>query len=98
MGQVYIVYSQSLDKYYTGVTQDSVVLRLEKHNKGVYGKRKYTSTANDWKLYLTLSCDDYNHAIRLERKIKSMKSRKYIENLEKYEEIREKIINETKST
>lgn len=98
MGQVYIIYSQSLDKYYTGVTQESVVSRLEKHNSGEYGKQRYTSTADDWKLYLALSCDDYSHAIRLERKIKSMKSRKYIENLGKYEKMREKIINETKST
>ena len=59
--------------------------------------KAFTSKASDWILFLQFELKDYAHAIRLERKIKSMKSRKYILNLSKYPELREKIINEAKS-
>jgi putative endonuclease len=48
-------------------------------------------------LYLLIHAVDNAHAIRLERKIKSMKSSKYIRNLKQYPEMLERIMNETKS-
>ena len=70
--------------------------RLDKHNKSFYGKGCYTSRSNDWQLYIFIPRLTFDHAIRLERKIKRMKSKKYIENLKKYPEMIQKIIYETK--
>ena len=98
MSFVYIIYSSLLNKFYIGATQDSVINRIEKHNNGTYGTHRFTSTTKDWELYLSFECKDYAHALRLERKVKSMKSRKYIENLKKYDELRTKIVEETIST
>ena len=94
----YIIYSSTIDKYYIGATQTSLDERLENHNSHAYGKSHFTAQADDWKLVLSFKAKDYSHAIRLERKIKSMKSRVFISNLIKYSELREKIYNETLST
>ena len=98
MSFTYILYSATIDKYYVGATQTSLEERLESHNSHVYGKAHFTSKAKDWKIVLFFKAKDYSHAIRLERKIKSMKSRVFISNLIKYSELREKIYNETLST
>jgi putative endonuclease len=93
----YILHSQSLDRFYVGVTTQNIEDRIQKHNHAQYGNHRYTATADDWELYLLIDVMDYSHAIRLERKIKSMKSSKYIKNLKVYPELLEKIIEETKS-
>jgi len=95
LSHCYILYSKSLDKYYVGATQDDLGLRIEKHNQGRYGKHRFTATVKDWELFIKIPANDYSHAIRLERLIKSMKSRKYIVNLNKYPELVEKILNRT---
>ncbi len=77
----YILYSPSLDRYYIGASRDAVSVRLARHNSGYYGSKSFTSKASDWELYFELHADDYAHAVRMEDFIKSMKSRKYIENL-----------------
>ena len=69
--------------------------RIAKHNHRTYGKHRYTAAAKDWELFIKIPAQDYPHAIRLERHIKSMKSRKYIMNLKKYPELAEKIIKRT---
>jgi putative endonuclease len=93
----YILFSQKLNKFYIGVTTENIIDRIEKHNNSEYGKHRYTATTNDWEVFLTIELEDYSHAVRLERKIKSMKSSKYIQNLKRYPELIEKIILETKS-
>ncbi|MGB3590867.1 MAG: GIY-YIG nuclease family protein [Nonlabens sp.] len=98
MAWMYIIFSDKLDRYYIGATNDEVEHRINKHNNGTYGSSHFTARACDWILKLAMECDDYPHAIRLERKIKSMKSRKYIANLLKYSEMRERIIKETSNT
>ena len=70
----YILFSEKLNKFYIGATQEDVSLRIEKHNFGTYGKHRFTAIAIDWKLYLFIPSTDYPHAVRIERKIKSMKS------------------------
>ncbi|MDA3818702.1 MAG: hypothetical protein PF486_15070, partial [Prolixibacteraceae bacterium] len=56
--------------------------RLEKHNNHSYGNHRFTAKANDWVVFLIIEARDYPHAIiRIERKIKAMKNRKYIQNL-----------------
>jgi len=46
--------------------------------------------------FLNIPVHDYAHAIRIERKIKSMKSSRYIRNLKKYPELVEKIVQNTR--
>ena len=92
----YIIFSEKLNKFYVGATQDDVSLRIEKHNSGQYGKQTFTATTSDWKIFLFIPCTDYSHAIRLERKIKSMKSTKYFHNLIKYSELLEQLVSSTR--
>ncbi|WP_282074960.1 GIY-YIG nuclease family protein [Maribacter aquivivus] len=94
----YILHSTILNQFYIGACHKDLEQRIENHNAGRYGAKSFTSITNDWVLFLKFDCDDYAHAIRLERKIKSMKSSVYIRNLAKYAEIRDKIYTETKST
>ncbi len=91
----YILFSKSLNKFYIGATQTSVMQRLEKHNKHSYGSHQYTARANDWEVFLILETKNYSHAIRIERKIKAMKSKTFIKNLKKYPELQIKLIKQT---
>ncbi len=92
----YILFSERLGKFYIGICQDSLPERIVKHNNHAYGNHRFTSAAKDWELFLRIDAIDYSHAIRLERKIKEMKSSKYIRNLKMYPEMLDKIIIETK--
>jgi len=91
----YILYSDKLKKFYIGATQKDVLLRIQKHNHGTYGKHRFTAAATDWELFLFIRTGDYSHAIRLERKIKSMKSVKYIHDLKIYPDLLEKLVSST---
>jgi putative endonuclease len=93
-----ILLSKCLGKFYTGACQDSLQERIQKHNTHTYGNHRFTASANDWELYLRIDVNDYAHAIRLERKIKAMKSSKYIKNLKLYPELITKITQETASS
>ena len=77
---LYILYNQSANKYYTGITTDSIQYRVQKHNDGTYGHR-FTSMSNDWICKLSIDCESYSIARKLELYIKRMKSRKFIETL-----------------
>ncbi len=83
-----------MDKYYVGATSDNIMIRLEKHRNGKYST-SYTAQADDWQLFIHFEVDSYAHTIRIEKKIKSIKSRKYIENLKRYDELKEKLIKKT---
>ena len=74
---VYILYSQSKDKYYIGYTGNPEERVLE-HNSGAT-----TSTRHGipWIMVYKEECEDKSAAIKRENKIKKMKSRKYIEKL-----------------
>ena len=74
---VYILFSKKANRYYVGETED-VNARLRSHLAGI---SKYTSIANDWTVVHTESFDSRSDAIRREREIKRMKSRKYIESI-----------------
>lgn len=92
----YILYSPSLDKFYTGACQESLSERIAKHNAHAYGNHRFTAAANDWELFLRIDAIDYTHAIRIERKIKAMKSKIFIQNLVKHPELIQKVNSETK--
>ncbi|MFA7444568.1 MAG: GIY-YIG nuclease family protein [Flavobacteriaceae bacterium] len=86
----YILYSPTLQKFYTGVTQDDVTSRLEKHNTSQYGKH-YTSQTQDWEVFFTIECESLAQALKIEKHIKSMKSVTYIQNLKQYPQISQKL-------
>ena len=92
----YIIYSTKLAKFYIGACQNSLSERIIKHNSSFYDGNNFTKKADDWEIFLRIDLSDYAHALRVERKIKNMKSAKYIRNLIKYPELVEKIVNETK--
>jgi len=73
----YILYSERIDKYYTGscVNLNS---RLKDHNNG---NSTYTSLGTPWILKYYEFYSNLKEARERERKIKKMKSRKFIEML-----------------
>jgi putative endonuclease len=84
----YIIHSDSLDRYYIGQTDD-FANRILMHNSGF---SPYTSSANDWQPFLLIPCRDKSISTRIERHIKAMKSRAFIENLARYPELVAKLI------
>ena len=74
---MYILQSQKNNRYYVGSTND-VRRRLKEHNNGQQQSTRYLVP---WKLVYVKQCDELIEARKLERKIKSWKSRKEIEKL-----------------
>ena len=94
MAAVYILYSPVLDRFYTGSCID-FEQRFQDHQSKKYID-SFTSNASDWELYLRIDKLSYRQARAIERHIKKMKSRIYIENLLKYPEMVQKLINRYK--
>ncbi len=76
----YILFSSSINRYYSGITTDDVDSRLLKHNTSHYGSH-YTTAAHDWELRMQIHCDSYSMARKMELYVKRMKSRKFIEKI-----------------
>ncbi|AWG21193.1 excinuclease ABC subunit C [Flavobacterium faecale] len=74
-----ILYSKSTDKFYIGETHD-IAQRVEKHNHHSYDN-SYTKIASDWNLVLEFNCINKSEALFLEKFIKKMKSKKFIEKI-----------------
>ena len=74
---VYILHSESRDKYYVG-SCDELATRLTDHNSG---RSTYTRTGKPWQLKYHEVYDSRSVARRRELEIKKKKSRKYIEYL-----------------
>jgi putative endonuclease len=87
---VYIIYSDSIDKFYVGETVN-VAERLNQHNVGVY-KAAFSKQATDWQLFWSIGCHSRSQALKIEKHIKKMRNRKYFENLIKYPEISQKLL------
>lgn len=86
---VYILHSKKLNRYYIGYTTN-IDLRLEFHKNSP--SNKFTSNAKDWILFLSFNCNDKTQALSIEKHIKNMKSKTYIENLIQYPEIIDKLL------
>jgi len=86
----YILHSPSLDQFYIGITTQSVQERLLKHNNAYYGYA-FTSKTRDWIIFLEFECQCLSQMTQIEKHIKRMKSRVYINNLKKYPEIIDKL-------
>ena len=82
---VYILYSSKLDRFYIGTTDD-IPNRLIEHNNEHY-KGSFTSRGVPWVLYLSIDGLSSEKAYKIERQIKNMKSKKYIQNLKTFPEI-----------
>lgn len=72
---VYILYSEKLNRFYAGHT-NNIEKRLETHN---CGGKKYTTKGIPWVLIKTYNCDSRSEATQLERKIKKRGIRRYLE-------------------
>ena len=95
MPYTFILYSQSLDRFYIGSTELNPEERLTKHLSIEYGNKSFTSKASDWVVFWSVYTDNIIHARRIETKLKQMKSRVYLQNLVKYPELATKIFNDT---
>ena len=74
---VYILRSERNGRYYTGSSEDPV-RRLDEHNAGRVIATRYL---RPWSLVYTEECPDGTTARQREYKLKSMKSRVYLESL-----------------
>ncbi|WP_371926079.1 GIY-YIG nuclease family protein [Flavobacterium cerinum] len=93
---VYILYSKKLDRYYIGFTEN-LTQRLEFHLNDTQS-RKFTYKADDWKLIFTIECESKNQGLSVEKHIKSMKSKTYIQNLLQYPKMKFKLLEKHKGT
>jgi putative endonuclease len=87
----YIIYSQNLDRFYIGYTHETINTRIDNHNSAKF-ENSYTSNSNDWKLFFSVECSSQKQALNIEKHIKRMKSRHYMQNLTIYPEISEKLL------
>ena len=76
---VYIIYSEKLNRFYTGTT-NSIDKRINEHNSSYY-PNSYTSKGIPWILKVHFTFEVSSHAYFAERFIKRMKSKKFIEKI-----------------
>jgi putative endonuclease len=88
---VYIIYSHKINTFYIGLTTDNFELRIEKHNNKFY-ENKFTSKGIPWERFLVIECLTISQAVKIEKHIKDMKSRKYFFSLKTYPEIINKLL------
>jgi putative endonuclease len=74
---VYILFSDSLNKFYVGQTQD-LNSRLVRHNEG---RVNFTSKGVPWKLIHFFNCPDRSEAVQLESKIKKRGIKRYLQDV-----------------
>ena len=77
MFTVYILYSEKMDRFYVGYT-NNIDRRIGEHNRK---KGKYTDRGIPWKVAYTETYPSKIEAQDREKFIKSRKSREYIEGL-----------------
>ena len=77
MFTAYILYSEKMDRFYVGFT-NNIDRRIAEHNRK---KGKYTDRGIPWKIVYTETYPSKIEAQDREKFIKSRKSREYIEGL-----------------
>jgi putative endonuclease len=79
MYYIYILHSQSADKYYIGYTRD-FKKRLDQHNTA--DQNTFTGKHIPWRLAVVFECGtDRRTAVKIEKFIKKQKSRVFIERI-----------------
>ena len=92
---VYILFSESLNKFYIGTTDD-VTRRVEEHNNIKYCN-KFTSRGVPWSLFFEITCQSSSQAYKIEKHIKAMHSKVHIQNLVKYPEMTINLLDKYKN-
>ena len=82
MFYTYILYSETLDRYYKGHT-NNVSNRLKRHSAGT---ESFTSTGIPWILVLTIEKPTRQEAAILERKLKNLNNERLLMFIEKYKQ------------
>jgi putative endonuclease len=80
MYKLYILYNQSVDKYYVGITQD-LAERIRQHNLGGPSTKFTRKYLGSWEVVYIEDYETLSAAKVRENRIKRMKSRKYLEGL-----------------
>ncbi len=75
MFTVYILFSETADKFYTGFTSEPVEERLRKHLSNHSG---FTAKTKDWKIVHTEQFENKSEALQREKEIKNWKSKSRI--------------------
>jgi putative endonuclease len=78
MCHTYIIFSETLNRYYIGSTRDELSERIRRHNSNHKG---FTGKATDWVIVYAETFESYNQARMRELQLKAWKSRKMIEKL-----------------
>ena len=86
---VYILHSATLNRFYIGETTN-LAQRIEFHQNSL--PHKFTAKAKDWEIQFVLECQSKVQAEKIEKHIKKMKSKTYNNNLIKYPEISQKLL------
>ena len=86
MASVYILFSTSANKFYTGSCKE-IPERTHQHLIEYFPKA-FTSQAKDWVVYFQIDNLGYSQARAIERHIK----RKYFEDLKRYPELAQKLV------
>ncbi len=89
MYTVYVLFSEKLNRFYIGATSDFGT-RWHYHQHAE--NHKFTHKASDWTLFLSIECATKTQAFAVEKHIKAMKSKTYIQNLKKYPEMTQKLL------
>ncbi len=76
--KTYILYSKTIDKYYTGSTSVELEERLRRHNTNHKG---FTGKVNDWKVIFYKEFSDKKESLDLEKKIKKRGAKRYLAGL-----------------
>ena len=78
MAFVYILFSESLDKFYVGSTSTDLADRLRRHLSSHSG---FTTKVKDWRIVYSEPFPDKAQALKREKEIKAWKSRAMIAKL-----------------
>jgi putative endonuclease len=75
---VYILWSESLQQYYCGQTNDFTD-RINRHNSS---QSKFTSQGAPWSVIKKIEVSDRSKAMQLEKKIKKRGIRRFLDDLQ----------------
>ncbi len=89
MSSMYVLYSESIDRFYIGSCLN-LVERLKQHNDHTFDK-SFTRRAKDWKIFFRMDNLTHSESLQIEQHLKKMKSRKYLNNLSLYPEMKDKL-------
>ena len=74
--KTYILYSKTLDRYYTGSTSMSLEERLRRHNTNHKG---YTGKSSDWELVHEEEFTRIEESRKKEKEIKKRGAKRYLQ-------------------